>query len=346
MGRSIGAGAGEAAVAAKEQVWLRGGSFSVWSVEHLRRVCDVEETAPASSPVTIHLNYRRGAHVPVEAVDVHVLQSEMPTGTMFQVASNFNCLEAANEFVDYQSGTFVTQLMTDKTQGPAASSACALAAIVRAHVAPSDGGDDHRQRLGGKQIELLGDDGLRPYFPVVNGKLYTSAADVSPLCQGPLPAGLSSDLVRAGLMCDAVPMFRRVEKVEVQVSPFSTHRVDQVFVAALDLRARGLRRLSREAILDRMHFLLQGAYDSTYGACSLRKSKVLVLTLVGGGVFGNPWLSIGRAIGKAHVRWARLCPELKEVHIPIYTVPTKRDLDAFIKSIEAEGARVRGQVFV
>ena len=52
-----------------------------------------------------------------------------------QVASNFNCLEVAGAHVNPAGGSFVTDLMTDSTQGPAASSGAAVAAITRTHAA-------------------------------------------------------------------------------------------------------------------------------------------------------------------------------------------------------------------
>jgi hypothetical protein len=300
--------------------------------------------------VLLQVFVRRHERVPADLVDVHVLQSQSTPGTMFQVASNFNCLEAANEMVDYGSGMFVTKLMTDRTQGPAASSACSLAAVVRAHLAFADtdtlspgAAAVLGQRPRGRQVELLGDETLAPYFPVVNGKLFVGGGgDLSRQACAVLPTDVSWEKVRVGLHCDAVPMFRRAGRGDVEVNVGATHTVDQVFVAGLDLRARRLRHLSKAAVGCRMSFLLEGAYHGTYGACRLRRSKVLVLTLVGGGVFGNPWPAIGRAIGKAHKQWVGggLCPALKAVHLPLFVVPTKDQLDTFVKSIEAEGVRV------
>jgi hypothetical protein len=54
-------------------------------------------------------------------------------------------------------------------------------------------------------------------------------------------------------------MFRRAGRGDVEVNVGATHTVDQVFVAGLDLRARGLRHLSKAAVGCRMSFLLEGA---------------------------------------------------------------------------------------
>jgi hypothetical protein len=68
-------------------------------------------------------------------VQVSALQSQAQTGTMFQVASNFNCLEFGSVNCDVESGSYCTHLMIDSTQGPAAASGCGLAAITQAHAA-------------------------------------------------------------------------------------------------------------------------------------------------------------------------------------------------------------------
>lgn len=338
------AGAGSAAAEDAAADVLPGGCFSVWSVRELKEAGEAVRGACVRGgddgpPITVFV--RTSESRSAEGVDVHQLQSKAKPGTMFQVASNFNCLEAANETVDVASGMFVTKLMTDHTQGPAASSACALAAVVRTHVAfaPEYVGQCAR----GRQIELLGDAGVAPYFPVLNGKLYASSSGLSVKTQQRLPQGLSADVVRVGLHCDAVPMFRRISNHEVEVSTSTSTwiPVDQVFVSSLDLRARGLRPLTKDVVMERMHFLLEGAYQGTYAACRLRGSKVLVLTLVGGGVFGNPWAAIGQAIGRAHATWVRLCPLLKSVQLPIFTVPSKADLQSLIRSIEAQGVRIK-----
>jgi hypothetical protein len=54
---------------------------------------------------------------------------------MFQVASNFNCLEFGSVRCDIESGRYCTGLMTDHTQGPAAAGGCGVAAITQAHAA-------------------------------------------------------------------------------------------------------------------------------------------------------------------------------------------------------------------
>jgi hypothetical protein len=68
-------------------------------------------------------------------IQVSALQAQAQSGTMFQVASNFNCLEFGSVKCDIESGHYCTDLMSDSTQGPAAAGSCGLAAITQAHAA-------------------------------------------------------------------------------------------------------------------------------------------------------------------------------------------------------------------
>ncbi len=75
----------------------------------------------------------------------------------------------------------------------------------------------------------------------------------------------------------------------------------------------------------------------SYGAACLRASPVLVLTLIGGGVFANPEQGIGsctlmvrlqlmietaiaQAIARAHAEWTPKCPALKRVVLPLFPI--------------------------
>ena len=58
-------------------------------------------------------------------------------GALFQVASQFNCLEFAGPSVVPEQG--VTGYASDNTQGPACSLACAAATVYRNYFAPVDG---------------------------------------------------------------------------------------------------------------------------------------------------------------------------------------------------------------
>ena len=92
--------------------------------------------------------------------------------------------------------------------------------------------------------------------------------------------------------------------------------IDQVFVATLNRNAP----LPHSQHLQRKtQFLLRAAYEGTYLAANLRKTQHLVLTLVGGGVFGNPIEEIAKAIAHAHQKWSHQS-SLQTVRLPIYSL--------------------------
>eukprot|EP00302_Diacronema_sp_CCMP2436_P005588 CAMPEP_0179883152 /NCGR_PEP_ID=MMETSP0982-20121206/28537_1 /TAXON_ID=483367 /ORGANISM="non described non described, Strain CCMP 2436" /LENGTH=114 /DNA_ID=CAMNT_0021777531 /DNA_START=660 /DNA_END=1004 /DNA_ORIENTATION=+ len=71
--------------------------------------------------------------------------------------------------------------------------------------------------------------------------------------------------------------------------------------------------------VDKMRFLLHAAFHAVYAAAAVRGSKILVLTCVGGGVFGNPLELVAEAIAEAHAAWAGRT-QLARVVLPLFGV--------------------------
>jgi hypothetical protein len=63
--------------------------------------------------------------------DTSALQFYSPNGTLFQVASNFNCHELGSCQGNIFSGKYLTQLMDDCTQGPSAAGGAVFGALLR-----------------------------------------------------------------------------------------------------------------------------------------------------------------------------------------------------------------------
>eukprot|EP01126_Amoeba_proteus_P002674 TRINITY_DN10851_c0_g1_i1.p1 TRINITY_DN10851_c0_g1~~TRINITY_DN10851_c0_g1_i1.p1 ORF type:complete len:404 (+),score=60.95 TRINITY_DN10851_c0_g1_i1:427-1638(+) len=327
--------------------WLDAGLFRTWSLGELEDMTAHNENlqeGDEESGVCFEIHRRVGRDA--SPVEVSCLQATMkPTEEngriMFQVASNFNCCENGSVYSDLSSGSFVTDLMSDLTQGPAA--AAQVSAITRTHAAFYDSKTSATSwgQTDGHQVELLGDPCLRDHFPVFNGKLYEG--DI-PKPQESWATVLERDsekmrrAVRAGLHCDVrVSFARQSSSVCGWVS--DPPLIDQCFVAALSLRASGIRGLTREEIKSKMIFLLGCAYDCTYAAAALRKSNQLVLTLIGGGVFANPWEFIAEVLAQSHLKWAPRCSRhLKKVILPLY--PTGADPDVFVKALTKLGIKV------
>jgi hypothetical protein len=199
-------------------------------------------------------------------------------------------------------------------------------------------------RLALPQLELLGDPLLAPHLPVTNGKLLALPAPFPPgyadpwaddaAAAGPPPP---PGAVRAGLHCGARAHFVRTPGGCAAVA--AAPAVDQVLVAALCAGTPGAAALPPAARLGRMRLLLAAAYRCTYAAAALRGSGRLVLTCVGGGVFGNPPGEVAAALAAAHAEWApRARGRLRRVVLPLFS--RQGDLAGpYLAALEAVGVR-------
>jgi hypothetical protein len=84
--------------------------------------------------------------------------------------------------------------------------------------------------------------------------------------------------------------------------PFKVH---QVFVAAMNIKQdeSGKANFSNDNQAnrdDKLRFLLTCAYEATYLAAHKCKAPALWLTIVGGGVFGNPVPLVINVINEVH----------------------------------------------
>src|SRR5581483_7785035 len=89
-----------------------------------------------------------GAH---PATDVGGLQATAPPGSLFQAASQFNCLESPGPYV-----TPGAQYFRDKTQGPRASISAFPGTLLRHYAAPRRDGERFVQ-TDADQLNLLAD---------------------------------------------------------------------------------------------------------------------------------------------------------------------------------------------
>jgi hypothetical protein len=84
--------------------------------------------------------------------DVGALQAMAAPGSLFQVASQFNCLESPGPYV-----TDVSYYPSDPTQGPRATVSAFPGTLVRHDAAPRADGSRFVQTSDGEQINLLAD---------------------------------------------------------------------------------------------------------------------------------------------------------------------------------------------
>ncbi len=210
--------------------------------------------------------------------DIGALQASAAPGSLFQVASQFNCLESPGAYLSP-----VAAYLQDPTQGPRASISAFPATLVRHYAAPRADGSRFVQREGGEQIDLLADVCDLGVARVRSG--YLRASDIAQ------PAKLARALedrfeaIAVGVHDAAEVVLGASWTGGVDGAPHRT--IAQVLTSTiaggmyggLDEDATGIliyRQLQRAAYL-----------GTLLAAAALGKRRV-VLTLIGGGVFANP----------------------------------------------------------
>jgi len=253
------------------------GPFEVLSLDELRG--RVKASASAGGSAAELLGGLTFKNVVGDARALH--RDAANAGAVFQVASQFNCLEMVGPDVRPEDG--VTRYYCDATQGPACALACPAGTVFRNYFVHGTKGQG-----GGHQVdclapvgELVGNE-KQNYWRMANGycmphsagsiaKLSNRLKDDAELAQAArsrLQVGIHWDTEVAG----------------------SSHRVCQVFSSALPVAyAKSTRSADWEpfacAVLD-------ATFSATLAAAAVlaaeRAGRVKVyLTMVGGGAFGN-----------------------------------------------------------
>lgn len=228
-----------------------------------------------------------GAH-PV--TDIGALQSCAPPRSLFQVASQFNCLESPGAYL-----VRVADYFYDPTQGPRASISAYPGTLLRHYRAPNAAGESFVQTQAGPQLNLL----HAVEAPVRSG--YLTSQDLKH------PEEFAERLERDFELLE-VGVHEGVQVVlgagwDGAVRPDT--RISQVFTSTL--AAGGYGRMD-PGHLRICRQLLRAAYLGTLRAAVATGQRRVVLTLIGGGVFGNPLSLIWESIV-----WAleQLEPELR-----------------------------------
>jgi hypothetical protein len=259
---------GHATVTAAGHSWPAG-RFETPSLGELRqRVAGVGTTAGTS-----RLWVLDGAG---PATDIGALQATTAGKPLFQVASQFNCLESPGPYL-----ARVADYFNDYTQGPRASVSAFTATLLRHYAAPASGGR-FVQGTGGKQIDLLADVFGSDLSPVQSGYLASHGGMGADGLLAALEVGF--DRIRVGVHDDAPVLLGHDWDGAVE----GDRRVGQVFTSTVAGGGYGGSGSLGAAFEPVCRQLLRAAYLGTVlAAVALGRSPV-VLTLIGGGVFGNP----------------------------------------------------------
>jgi len=268
-----------------EMVSRKAGDFYSPQVGYLLdRIIDNERHDNQVKP--IHVWTRNGSFHHDHLFDTSSLQVNGPSRALYQVASNFNCLEIAHESVSPFNGRFLTNLMVDSTQGPSAAAGCAAGTILRVVL--------HRQN----PLNLLRDTNM----PFRNGKVYRKNVVTDQ------PTDYRK--IRVGLQTDVTALYDR------RRGHLSYHsdgpQIDQIYTSTCICNAVPS---SNDPVCESF---LRASYEGTYAAAIYRQSSRLVLTAIGGGSFNNNPVQIMRIMGETHQKFSSYLPSECEVHFPIY----------------------------
>jgi hypothetical protein len=213
--------------------------------------------------------------------NIEALQGWGDSRTLYQLASQFNCLESPGTYL-----TDVTNYFGDRTQGPYSAVSAFPGALLRHYAAPGPDGQHFSQRAE-HEINLLADAFSAEQAVVQAGYLKPRNIKVSPAALGEQLAA-HFDQIRIGLH----------EEVEVcfgahwQPVPAGQVKITQAMTSTLDISSI----FSQTEYLPIIRHLLRAAYLGTLlGAAVTGKQRVL-LTAIGGGVFENPHPEIWDAI--------------------------------------------------
>eukprot|EP01125_Pyxidicula_operculata_P002487 TRINITY_DN12348_c0_g1_i2.p1 TRINITY_DN12348_c0_g1~~TRINITY_DN12348_c0_g1_i2.p1 ORF type:complete len:270 (-),score=55.84 TRINITY_DN12348_c0_g1_i2:415-1224(-) len=104
-----------------------------------------------------------------DTVDIIALQSDPSyKGALFQVASNFNAIEAPS-ISKYPEGDFTEKYWRDRTQGPAGSISAGASAIHRVHAMFYNKNTPKEKWMQTRDNQINFLDDIKEYFPVTNG---------------------------------------------------------------------------------------------------------------------------------------------------------------------------------
>lgn len=237
-----------------------------------------------------------------DALEIHA--SPENRGALFQVASQFNCLEFPGPETTPESG--VTGYAGDPTQGPACSLAAAAATVYRNYFAPVDG---HAGQRRDRQLDNLA--GLTAalgapgdYYTVRNGYTDSDPARLAAFAEAIAERDRDAlvDTIRIGLHTAVEVTFASRWR-----PPTAPTHVSQAFCSAISCGyVHGVTPQSWEPLAT---LVLDAAYEATLWAAILDAAEGsgsgrVWLTFVGGGVFANQadWIvgAINRALAQVH----------------------------------------------
>ena len=258
------------------------GEFEILSLGELKEEFK-KNKKNRNTNLLLHIKYRDG-YTNINQFDTSALQFNCShSNALFQVASNFNCLEIPRADYNPFNGYYITNKMSDNTQGPSAAGGCAFGSILRLI--------QHKE----KPINLLEDTPLI----VNNGKVKYS--------ENKHFKEFDSDLIKIGLHKNVRACFLRSNEFKYNKDgPV----INQIYTSTCINSNNNVNDLSVK--------LLQAAYEATYLAAIITQAPEIVLTLIGGGVFNNSHQSIIDILVMIHNKYSPYLSKNCNVILPLF----------------------------
>lgn len=226
-----------------------------------------------------------------EYFDTSSLQFNTTEKSIFQVASNFNCLEVGSCTRNPFDYNYLSFLMEDATQGP---SACGGAVFGSIKIL-----SEHYKN----KISLLDETNLQDK----NGKLYENKITQNEVND------LNIDTIKIGLLQNTKAIIDRNKTLENKIIYNSNGiKIDQLFTSTCICRIQTKKSIALQTKL------LTVSYESIYLIAIKKQLLKIVLTFVGGGVFNNDINTIIKIICNTHNKYSKFLNPNCKVILPIY----------------------------
>jgi hypothetical protein len=293
------------------------GLFECLSLSELHEKITNTTKAVASSLANIGTLTFEHIAVPEGVQALHIIKGN--NGAVFQVASQFNCLEMANRSITPSAG--ITIYIDDPTQGPACAMACPAGTVYRNYFVKhgTNEGQKNEQinNLAGVEA-VLNNAGLK-YWNMENGYVIPARHDSINELKTYIET-LDQDKVK-----DVENALRVGIHWSTSVTPPNTYNVCQVYASAVPCTYPSGQKLPEHmpATLNIWEpfarLVLRATYEATLAVATvqslqLKKRIRCYLTLLGGGVFGNDYEWIRDAINLALTNFSEYPLDVKLVH--------------------------------
>ncbi|GMH49976.1 hypothetical protein TL16_g00662 [Triparma laevis f. inornata] len=266
------------------------GQFDVLSAKELREITPAAPTASATQPITFK-------NIVGDVRSFHTKYSAEASTTLIQAASQFNCLEMVGPYVTPDKG--VTMYVRDHTQGPACALSCPAATVYRNYFVNGRGQCEApcNQINTLRLVDELIDRKANNYFEIKNGYAWPPPGKMAELTER-----LSGDEA----LCENIRQSVQAGvhwNTEVKESG---KKICQVFASATPVAYVKNTKSADWKLFSKL--VLDGMYEATLAAAvKLQRERGgrirVVLTLLGGGAFGNNMTWILDAIERACVMY-------------------------------------------